>query len=99
MPTERKYILVEKRGAVARITINRPDKRNALSRDTIREMLAAFEELRSDDSITIILTTNTNNISYCTNRDLSEFPTENNKNHGTNHQTEPHTYHITEIIR
>jgi enoyl-CoA hydratase/carnithine racemase len=29
METERKYILVEKRGAVAKITINRPDKRNA----------------------------------------------------------------------
>ena len=46
METERKYILVEKRGAVAKITINRPEKRNALSRATIREMLGAFEELK-----------------------------------------------------
>src|SRR5437899_9301504 len=83
MPTERKYILVEKRGAVARITINRPDKRNALSRDTIREMLAVFEELRSDDSIAVVLTTGAGDISYCAGRDLSEFPTEGGKNRGT----------------
>ena len=57
MPGERKYILIEKRGAVAKITINRPEKRNALSRDTIREVLAAFEELRNDDSIAVVLTT------------------------------------------
>ena len=50
---ERKYILVEKRGAVAKITINRPEKRNALSRAAIREMLVAFEELRNDDSIAV----------------------------------------------
>jgi 1,4-dihydroxy-2-naphthoyl-CoA synthase len=54
---ERKYTLVEKRGAVAKITINRPEKRNALSRDAIREMLAVFEELRNDDSICRCATT------------------------------------------
>ena len=48
---EGKFTLLEKRGPVAKITINRPDKRNALSRDTIREMLSALEEIRNDDSI------------------------------------------------
>ena len=47
MDTQRNYLIVEKRGAVAKITINRPEKRNALSRDAIREMLGAFEELRT----------------------------------------------------
>src|SRR5437870_9556772 len=99
MPTERKYILVEKRGAVARITINRPDKRNALSRDTIREMLAVFEELRSDDSIAVVLTTGAGDISYCSSRDLSEFPTEGGKNRGTDRRAEPRAYHVAEVIR
>src|SRR6266705_6668957 len=99
MPTERKYILVEKRGAVARITINRPDKRNALSRDTIREMLAVFEELRSDDSIAVVLTTGAGDISYCAGRDLSEFPTEGGKNRGTDRRAEPRAYHVAEVIR
>src|SRR5205809_7955380 len=99
MATERKYILVEKRGAVARITINRPDKRNALSRDTIREMLAVFEELRSDDSIAVVLTTGAGDISYCAGRDLSEFPTEGGKNRGTDRRAEPRAYHVADVIR
>ena len=55
MKSERKYLFLERRGAVAKITINRPEKRNALSRDAIREILAAFEELRSDDAIAVVL--------------------------------------------
>ncbi len=50
MIKEGKFTLLEKRGAVAKITINRPEKRNALSRDAIREILSLFEELRNDDS-------------------------------------------------
>src|SRR5688500_2410148 len=40
MIKEGRFTLLEKRGAVAKVTINRPDKRNALSRATIREILA-----------------------------------------------------------
>jgi enoyl-CoA hydratase/carnithine racemase len=36
MIKEGKFTLLEKRGAVAKITINRPEKRNALSRDDSR---------------------------------------------------------------
>ena len=48
MNAERKYILVEKRGRVAKITINRPEKRNAVSVGTLREIGAALDELRDD---------------------------------------------------
>jgi len=76
MIKEGKYTILETRGAVAKITINRPEKRNALSRDTIRVILSLFEELRNDDSITVILTTGAGDVAYCAGRDLSEFPTE-----------------------
>src|SRR5512145_269695 len=99
MDTEKKYITVEKRAGVAKIMINRPDKRNALSRDTIREMLAAFEELRNDDSIAVVLTTGAGDVAYCAGRDLSEFPTEGGKNRGTDRRAEPRAYHIAEVIR
>jgi len=99
MEAERKYILVEKRAAVAKITINRPEKRNALSRAAIREMLGAFEELRNDDSIAVVLTTGAGSVAYCAGRDLSEFPTEGGKNRGTDRRSEPRAYHVAEMIR
>jgi enoyl-CoA hydratase/carnithine racemase len=64
MIKEGKFTILEIRGAVAKLTINRPEKRNALSRDAIREILA------------VVLTTGAGDIAYCAGRDLSEFPTE-----------------------
>jgi enoyl-CoA hydratase/carnithine racemase len=99
MKTERKHMLLERREAVAKITINRPDKRNALSRDAIREMLAIFEELRNDDTIAVVLTTGAGDVAYCAGRDLSEFPTEGGQNRGTDRRSQPRAYHVAEMIR
>jgi enoyl-CoA hydratase/carnithine racemase len=93
------YTILESRGAVAQITINRPEKRNALSRDTIREMLAVYEELRNDDSIAIVLTTGAGDVAYCAGRDLSEFPTEGGQNRGRDRRAQPRAYHVAEVIR
>jgi len=93
------FTILETRGAVAKITINRPEKRNALSRDTIRELLAVFEELRGDDAIAVVLTTGAGDVAYCAGRDLSEFPTEGGKNRGTDRRLEPRAYHVAEVIR
>src|ERR671914_664500 len=65
------FTILETRGAVAQITINRPEKRNALSRDTIREILARFESLRKDDSIAVVMTIGAGDVAYCAGRDLS----------------------------
>ena len=99
MIKEGKYTLLETRGAVAQITINRPEKRNALSRDTIREVLGLYEELRSDDSIAVVMTTGAGDIAYCAGRDLSEFPSEGGKNRGRDRRTDPRAYHVAEVIR
>ena len=90
---------MEKRGAVAKITINRPEKRNALSRAAIREMLALLEELRTDDDIAVVLTTGAGDVAYCAGRDLSEFPTEGGQNRGTDRRAEPRAYHLAEVLR
>ena len=99
MIKEGKFTILETRGAVAKLTINRPEKRNALSRDTIREILAVFEELRNDDEIAVVLTTGAGDVAYCAGRDLSEFPTEGGQNRGKDRRKEPRAYHVAEVIR
>jgi enoyl-CoA hydratase/carnithine racemase len=94
-----KFTILETRSAVAKITINRPEKRNALSRDAIREMLALFEELRGNDEIAVVLTTGAGDVAYCAGRDLSEFPTEGGQNRGKDRRVEPRAYHVAEVIR
>lgn len=93
------YTQLEIRGPVAQITINRPDKRNALSRDTIREILGLYEELRNDDAIAVVMTTGAGDVAYCAGRDLSEFPTEGGGNRGRDRRADPRAYHVAEVIR
>ena len=51
------YLLVENKGAVGLITLNRPKMLNALSFGVFREIAAAVEELEADDSIGCIVLT------------------------------------------
>src|SRR3989304_3805546 len=46
-----KNILYEKKGRLAYITINRPDRRNAIDPDTSRELLEAFTSFKDDDDL------------------------------------------------
>jgi naphthoate synthase len=50
-------ILYHKAGGIAKVTINRPEKRNAFRPETISEMIAAFSDARDDPSIGVVLLT------------------------------------------
>ena len=51
-------IIYEKDGAgIARVTINRPERRNAFTPLTVREMIAAFTDAREDPKIGVVLLT------------------------------------------
>ena len=51
------YIIVESKGAVGIITLNRPKMLNALSFGVFREIAAAVDDLEADDNIGCILIT------------------------------------------
>jgi len=51
------YIIVESKGAVGIITLNRPKMLNALSFGVFREIAAAVDDLEADDGIGCILLT------------------------------------------
>ncbi|MGA2691568.1 MAG: 1,4-dihydroxy-2-naphthoyl-CoA synthase [Opitutaceae bacterium] len=50
-------ILYHKADGIARVTINRPEKRNAFRPETISQMIAAFTDARDDPSIGVVLLT------------------------------------------
>ena len=64
-------VLYDRRGPAAVITLHRPDKRNALSRDLIACLSAAFHEAASDDSRCVILTGS--GPAFCAGMDLDEL--------------------------
>ena len=50
-------LLIEKTGAVAVVTLNRPDAMNALSRALRAELDRAIRELTADDSVSVVVLT------------------------------------------
>jgi naphthoate synthase len=50
-------ILYHKAGGIARVTINRPEKRNAFRPETVSQMIAAFTDAREDPAIGVVLLT------------------------------------------
>src|ERR1700755_1259365 len=52
------HIVVERSGDFATVTMNRPQRRNALSLEHMRELITAFGELGSSDALGIVLAGN-----------------------------------------
>lgn len=66
-------ITVEKEGKVAVLTINRPDKLNALSSVVHVEGVKALDELRADDGVRVVVITGSGEKSFIAGADISEF--------------------------
>ncbi|HKG20466.1 MAG TPA: enoyl-CoA hydratase-related protein [Blastocatellia bacterium] len=66
-------VLIEKRGRVAIVTVNRPDKLNALNTQTRYDILAAFDELQADDEVRVVVLTGAGEKAFIAGADISEF--------------------------
>jgi enoyl-CoA hydratase/carnithine racemase len=64
------HILVERSGEFATITMNRPDRRNALSAAHMRELITAFSDVGSGDALGIVLAGN--GPVFCAGHDFSD---------------------------
>lgn len=62
-------IRYEKAEGISKITINRPEVRNAFRPLTVREMQAAFEDAREDSDIGVIILTGEGDKAFCSGGD------------------------------
>ena len=65
-------LLLERDPPLATITLNRPDKRNALSHALRLELSEALAELHADDSVSVAILTGAGPV-FCAGFDLKEF--------------------------
>lgn len=73
MPASYETLLIERRGRVAIITINRPEKRNALNIKTREEGAAALDELHDDQEIGVVVFTGAGDKAFVAGADIAEF--------------------------
>lgn len=66
-------LLIELNGAVAWVTVNRPDKLNALNRATLTELQSAFDALRADPQVRVIVLTGAGPKAFVAGADIAEM--------------------------
>jgi enoyl-CoA hydratase/carnithine racemase len=65
-------VLVAREGVVARITLNRPDKRNALSLELMEELIGALETIGADPDVRAVVIEGAG-VAFSAGHDLSEM--------------------------
>jgi len=73
MPESYETLRLDRQGRVAIITINRPDKRNALNIKTREEGAALLDQLRDDDSVGVVVFTGAGDKAFVAGADIGEF--------------------------
>lgn len=60
---------------IRRITIERPDKLNALNRETLMELTVAFGQARDDDEVRVVVLAGAGDKAFVAGADISELAT------------------------
>lgn len=68
-----KNLLLEKRENIAVVKINRPEKLNALNAETLTELKNVFEDLKNDDSVSVVILTGSGEKAFVAGADISEL--------------------------
>jgi enoyl-CoA hydratase len=66
-------VILEKHGRVATLTINRPDKMNALNVATRNDIVAALDDVRGDDEVRVVVITGAGEKAFIAGADIAEF--------------------------
>jgi enoyl-CoA hydratase len=66
-------LLLERDAAVARLTVNRPDKRNALDSATVDELRRSMLELKHDAAVRVVIVTGAGDKAFIAGADINEL--------------------------
>lgn len=66
-------LLYEVAEGIARVTLNRPDRRNALSWALVRELREAFATAKADAAVRVCVLTGAGDRAFCAGADLAEM--------------------------
>jgi len=67
---EFKNVIFEKSDGIATVTLNRPEALNAFSKDVIKEILQALEDIRSDENIRVVVLTGAGEKAFSAGADI-----------------------------
>src|SRR5580692_5689778 len=72
LTTTVRALLCDKNAGVARLTLNRPDRRNALSHSLLVELETALDQIALDSSVRVVVIGGAGKV-FCSGHDLSEM--------------------------
>jgi enoyl-CoA hydratase/carnithine racemase len=78
-------LLINRQDRILRITLNRPEKRNALSFELCHELILALDEAARDSGIAVVLL-DASGTSFCAGMDLDEVLAPDAAKHGAVHE-------------
>jgi len=65
-----KFIVYKKSEGIATITLNRPEALNAFSKEVVSELLQALEDIRSDESVRVVILTGAGEKAFSAGADI-----------------------------
>lgn len=65
-------VKIERRDAIAIVTLNRPERLNAMNPEMAVRLIDAFEELRAADDVHVVILTGAGDRAFCAGGDLGE---------------------------
>ena len=68
-----KNLLFDETNGIATVTVNRPDKLNALNHETIAELTTVIEKVASDEAVRTVIITGAGNKAFVAGADITEI--------------------------